>query len=109
MHPMADVFDERDRQNDLWCEQNHPIISPALPYVRCVEFYLEESIKWKNTNDARVGSEALAWDGILLEEVFEALSERDPDARRKELVEVAAVAIAMIESEDRKYGRNTKR
>ena len=43
---------------------------------------------------------SLAWDGILLEEVYEGLAEIDPLLRRAELVQVAAVAVGEIEAID---------
>ena len=42
------------------------------------------------------------WDNILLEEVWEALGEIEPQKQRKGLVQVTAVAVAMIEYLDRK-------
>lgn len=56
---------------------------------------------WKRTNALRVERGELAWDGILLEEVFEALAEADPAAMRAELVQAAAVIVNMIECLDR--------
>jgi len=41
----------------------------------------------------------------LLEEVYEALCEADPDARKAELIQVAAVALAEIESINKRGGK----
>lgn len=42
------------------------------------------------------------WGDILLEEVWEAMAERDPARLRSELIQVAAVATSWIESIDRR-------
>jgi hypothetical protein len=42
------------------------------------------------------------WAHILLEEVFEAFTETAPAKQREEMVQVAAVAVAIIEYLDRK-------
>jgi hypothetical protein len=93
------VWDERRRQDDKWGEQNHPDIGPrshADPYPP------EEADDWKERNTDRAADGTLSWDGILLEEVYEALSELDPAKLRAELVQVAAVAVAWIEAIDRR-------
>lgn len=69
--PMNDVKEERLRQNEKWGEQNHS---------------------------------RLMWCAILTEEVGEvakAALEDSPSEYREELVQVAAVAVAAIESHDR--------
>ena len=53
-------------------------------------------------NDERVERGSLAWDGILLEEVYEAFAEEDPIKLRSELVQVAAVAVQWIAAIDRR-------
>lgn len=68
---LTEVMHERDRQDDKWGEQNH---APLL------------------------------WLAILGEEfgeVAKAAVESKPDQYRRELIEVAAVAVAAIESFDR--------
>ena len=51
----------------------------------------------KNFNDSCPGK-SLTWDFILLEEVYEAISERDNKKLKIELIQVAAVCTAWIES-----------
>lgn len=46
------------------------------------------------------GDGTITWKDILLEEVFEALSEDDPAAIRAEFVQVAAVALKIIDAID---------
>jgi hypothetical protein len=98
---LDEITVEREDQDERWGEQNHPIlIDPDWVYS-----YLARAEDWKEHNDASANAGALGWDGILLEEVYEALSETDPEKRREELIQVAAVAVAAVESEDRRYGR----
>jgi len=69
--PIGEVINERDRQDRKWGIQNH---SPMM------------------------------WLCILSEEVGEAskaVLENDPEGYRKEMVQVAAVAVAALESFDR--------
>ena len=73
---LAEALFERTRQDELWGEQNH---SPEV------------------------------WCAILMEEVGEAahaVLERGGDNYREELVQVAAVAVAMVESYDRNKQRD---
>jgi len=70
---LTEVMHERDRQHDKWGEQNHS---------------------------------RLLWLAILVEEVGEvakASLEANPEQCRRELIQVAAVAVAAIESFDRLY------
>lgn len=110
---LGDVRDERARQHEQWGEQNHPDIDPHdLPAVVRGE-YAFRAERWKAINARRAGdgcevkhrnpeAACTAWDGILLEEVFEALAEEDPVKLRVELVQIAAVACAWVEAIDRR-------
>jgi len=78
MDVFAEVKAERERQESLWGQQNH---------------------------------EPLLWNAILGEEVGEvanAILERDPANYRTELIQVAAVAIAMVQSFDRNQTKETR-
>jgi thiosulfate/3-mercaptopyruvate sulfurtransferase len=92
----GDIAAERRRQVARWGRQDHPSIGPAG-----TEPFVPVARAWKAINDARMESGAHSWDAILLEEVFEALTEVDPARRRTELVQVAAVVAAEIEAIDR--------
>ncbi|WP_308249286.1 sulfurtransferase [Nocardioides alpinus] len=92
----GEIAAERRRQVTRWGRQDHPSIGPAG-----AEIFGPVVGRWKAINDARMESGAHSWDAILLEEVFEALTEVDPARRRAELVQVAAVAAAEIEAIDR--------
>ena len=92
-----EVVEERGHQFDQWGEQNHPSLYSMAEQRR----FAEAEVKWKQINDARVEAGTLTWDGILLEEVYEALASENPLDRRDELIQVAAVALAEVESIDR--------
>ena len=95
---LQDVGDERERQEERWGQQNHESSYSASNRLR----YRGEAQRWREINDARIKEGRLTWDGILLEEVFEALAEGDDALRRAELIQVAAVAVAEIEAIDRR-------
>lgn len=106
---LTEVHAERIRQDAKWGEQNHPTLWPA---GATHERYRELADDWKKRNDDRVrvanaaglpSDRNSAWDGVLLEEVFEALAESDPAKRRAELVQVVAVGVAMVEQIDREH------
>jgi hypothetical protein len=47
-----------------------------------------------------------SWFAILLEEVYEAFSETEPEKQREEMVQVSAVAVQIIEYLDRTANAN---
>ncbi len=94
---------ELDRQDDLWGEQNHPLQGGAFPLRSRLSFE-GEARRWKQINDRRVPKKELGWDGILMEEVYEALEELDPERACVELVQVAAVAMNAARSLRRQNG-----
>lgn len=95
------VLAERDRQEHLWGEQNHPDVPLVLPATKR-GLHRAESEKWKTLNARRVKMGHLAWDGILLEEIYEALAESDPDKLRTELVQSMAVILNWLECVERR-------
>jgi hypothetical protein len=101
------VQDERNRQVEKWGEQNHPHRStyPGNSRFRTPD-YKFLGVEYHNRNDVAVQKGVVGWDTILLEEVFEALEKAgvDDDEYEKELVEVMAVAAAMIEANRRRRG-----
>lgn len=97
---LLDIETERKAQDVKWGEQNHPQGGGKNPAAATLE-YAARAGAWKSINDERLEAGTLGFDGILLEEVYEALAEDDPVARRAELVQVAAVATLMIEVIDR--------
>ena len=91
---LVEVFEERERQDAKWGEQNHPD-GTGDGYAAMAGAY-HTICDWKH----KIG--AGAYLDILLEEVFEAAAESDPAKLRTELVQVAAVAVAWVECIDRR-------
>ncbi|MEU7904252.1 hypothetical protein [Actinoplanes sp. NPDC049118] len=94
---LTEIADERRRQDERWGPQNHPdgtghwyAADAALARKECEEA-------------AETGS--LSWRHILLEEVAEATAEAGPENLRRELIQVAAVAVAWAEAIDRRAAR----
>ena len=95
---MTHIFDqiaaERKRQDEKWGEQNHTMLGDFFD----AEAILEKCKLYKAVNDS---GEDPCWFPILLEEVYEAFAETDPVRQREEMVQVAAVAVQIIEALDR--------
>lgn len=90
-----EVLRERERQHELWGEQNHADGTGGAVY----EAYAKEA---REACDFHADNGTLTWDKILLEEVLEAFAETDPVTLREELIQVAAVAVSWIEAIDRR-------
>lgn len=102
---LAAVQLERARQDQKWGEQNHP--DGTGPDRRLMEMIgapsyrsLMNDMKQIVDHKAEIGKQT--WDAILLEEVFEALAEEDPEKLRTELIQVAAVAVQWVGAIDRR-------
>jgi hypothetical protein len=92
---LTEIGFERTRQDAKFGEQNHPD-GTGLP------IYQHAANRYRDQADRNAASGVLAWRDLLLEEVYEALAEKDPIRLRAELVQVAAVAVAWIEAIDRR-------
>ncbi|MEV7867447.1 NUDIX hydrolase [Streptomyces sp. NPDC088124] len=92
---LAEIADERRRQDDKFGEQNHPAGTGQHPET------VDADVARMACQQAAEGG-YLDWMHILREEVAEAFAESDPARLRAELVQVAAVATAWIESLDRR-------
>lgn len=90
---LVEVRDERERQNGMWGEQNHPDGTSTT--------YASQANAYRANTDAAQKNGTLTFRHILVEELFEALAEVDPAALRAELVQVAAVAVSWVEKIDR--------
>lgn len=88
----ADITAERARQDARWGVQHHDDGTNGE--------YVNVADRWKSVvnDDAKSGTSN--WAHILLEEVFEALSETDPALLRAELVQGASVIVNWIEDID---------
>jgi len=82
-------------QDDKWGQQDHPLIGSGVRELQR-EQYAQAAEDWKLRNDVRVQADWLGWDGILLEEVYEALECDTVESACEELVQVIAVAAQMI-------------
>lgn len=98
--PLKDIYDlireERKHQDKKWGPQNHPSFTEwAQGYGIPTE------------NEAKVACDAAfaeghgTWSHILIEELAEAVFAKTEEKRKEELIQVAAVAIAWIESIER--------
>jgi hypothetical protein len=99
---LNEIEDERDRQDEKWGEQNHPDRDPLENHHVETGLYAFRAQRWKDINADRADKGRIGWDGILLEEVYEAISEVDPAKLRAELIQVAAVAAAWVDAIDRR-------
>lgn len=108
---------ERQRQLAQWGVQLHPVIDARDIPEATHPYYASRADIWRQVNTERATASLTvgrcgrcpegphthtAWDGILLEEVYEALAEPDPVKRRVELVQVMAVCAAMIAADEAK-------
>jgi hypothetical protein len=89
--------DERERQDAKWGAQNHPDGTGGKFYSLRAEQARREC--QRAAADPDVGPR---WALILLEEVYEALAETDPDLLRAELIQVATVCQNWAEAIDRR-------
>lgn len=97
MDVLNEVLTERLNQDETWGEQNHENI-----FGESMRRGFETAAwNWKQINASRVADGRITWDGILLEEVYEAVSSKSVEELRAELVQVAAVASAWVEAIDR--------
>lgn len=100
------IKDELKRQDERWGEQNHPLLGGLATSKDNYRAYLAtQEANWKRFNDVRVNDEALGWDGIILEEVFEALAEPDPAKAEVELIQAAACCVQALISLRRQAAR----
>ena len=103
-HVLAQVLKERYAQIEKWGQQDHPILDLDLPPAS-MDMNIRYSVM--GAGIARELVEELTERGeltymdILIEEVQEVLDALTLEEQRKELIQVAAVAVAMIERIDR--------
>lgn len=126
---LAELVEERRRQDVKWGQQNHPDLSPDLedrlrelptggPLNRdlrqsiAARYYglpMAEDAKDRTDSDAHRG--ALSWVAIAAEELVEALeaaADGDEAAVRTEVVQLAAVAAQWVEAIDRRRERRAR-
>jgi hypothetical protein len=110
--PIENIFDEihqeRKRQDEKWGVQNHPILDPLLieknasPERVCSEYEIPTEDRAKELCEKNFKRKTGTYMHILVEEISEVAScGKDVKALREELIQTAAVTIAMIQSLDR--------
>jgi hypothetical protein len=99
---LAEVAEERARQDAKWGPQNHPDGTGTAYGLSAVP---ELDVDFaKQRCDAAFARGAGTWEHILYEEFCEAMAEDDPARLRAELLQTAAVAVHWIEALDRRHG-----
>lgn len=107
---MENIFNEikaeRERQELKWGEQDHPILDPILinlsPQRMCEEYEIPSEDRARQLVEIHDERRDLTYFHILMEEISEVAScGSNVEELRKELIQSAAVLIAMIESLDR--------
>jgi len=95
------IFDEikleRQRQDEKFGTQNHPM-TPELFSLEGCKSRLEAM---RHQNKINTQNKKDNWYHILAEEIFEVFSETDPNKQREEMIQVAAIAVAIIECLDK--------
>lgn len=97
---------EREKQELKWGEQNHPILDPKLlhrsPQRMCEGYEIPSESRARNLCEINHSRGTGTYMHILIEEISEAAScGSNNENLRKELIQCAAVLVAMIESLDR--------
>jgi hypothetical protein len=104
---LEEIQAERKRQDEKWGEQNHPFVPPNLSNDDVID-YVNNSIMARDFCDQEFSAGRGTWNEILNEEYHEAFAEAalgNVKEFREELIQVAAVVVAMIECLDRKEGK----
>lgn len=96
---LDEVSAERTAQDAKWGEQNHPDGTGPQAYHVNIAGVAD---RYRAACQAAAAAGRVTYRDILLEEVYEAMAEADPDELRTELVQVAAVAVAWVEAIDRR-------
>ena len=100
-----EIIQERKRQDEKWGEQNHPFTDPILKGREsmrlCEEYEIPTEGRAKQLTNINSRRGSVTWGHIIVEELSEAISAQDSIKIREELVQLAAVCIAAIESLER--------
>lgn len=104
MTVLGEVVEERIRQDEKWGVQDYPMGTGDRPGLSLAEA-VAHADEMRRTCDEAFTLGVGTWLHILDEEVAEASAESDPEKLRAELLQVAAVAVAMVEALDRRGAR----
>lgn len=100
---LAAIADERDRQDAKWSSNR----SMGMVHPIAYEYEFENAEIARSMCDAAAEAGQISWTHILAEEIAESIEAMRcglVDESRMELVQVAAVVVAMIEDIDRRIG-----
>jgi len=89
---------ERQRQDEKFGEQNHRMVYDGFDVEMCKRTL--ETIRQHNKKFGEKGKSD--WYFILAEEFLEAFAETEPEKQREKMIQVAAVAVNIIEYLDKK-------
>lgn len=92
---LEELLVERETQDERFGEQNHGDGTGGL-------YAIQEAIMARSACDRAFRDGFGTWADILKEEFHEAMAETAPLALRRELIQVAAVAVAWVECIDRR-------
>ena len=103
---LEQIKEERQKQDSKWGQQNHPILDCKLlnqnPEKMCRFYQIPSEDRARSLVETHVECGDLTYMHILIEEISEAACcGSNTDKLRKELIQSAAVLVAMIESLDR--------
>ncbi len=109
LNVLVEVAEERHRQDERWGLQDFPFHHPddgdgetliGTPYAFWAQSF-KDACDSRRDHAVRGGMDRRSGLLVLLEEVAEAAAEMSPEKIREELVQVAAVAVKLIEALDR--------
>lgn len=109
MEVLVEVYRERKRQDKKWGEQTRPCLDQTLlnrtggctPQRMCENYEIPSESRARFICDTAFKNGDLTFTHIALEELSEIASEFDIKKRRKEVVQLASVCVAWLESIDR--------
>jgi hypothetical protein len=98
MFIFSKISAERRRQDEEFGEQNWPMVQENFNYD--LQNCLLKKVRLENKLAGERGKGC--WFDILFEKMLEAFVETEPEKQREEMVQVAAVAVQIIEYLDRR-------
>lgn len=108
-----EILLERELQDRKWGIQNHPSVHNIprrndnhIPDKLCRYYGIPNQEKAQYDADKAAGNKELTWGHIAVEELSEVISAENEEHRRHELIQLAAVCIAWVESIDRKKSKD---
>jgi hypothetical protein len=95
----TEIARERIRQGEQWGEQDHPMLGDSK---KKGWFPSRDNLESTLNSCRKQIEEDPNWFSILLEEFLETFLETEPEKQREEMIQVAAVAVQIIERLDRR-------